>query len=169
MQKIAVVYSFNTQNTGKIAKRIKEAFGKDATVKLVNIEEVTADEFLQYNNLICGTATWFDGELPNHWDEFVPELEDMDLKGKRVALFGLGDQKGYPENFLDGMGILGEIMEAQGARLVGFTSTEEYTYESSRAERGDQFIGLGIDFETQGAKNKDRVNGWVRKLKLELK
>jgi flavodoxin len=74
-----------------------------------------------------------------------------------------------PECFLDGMGILGEIMEAQGARLVGFTSTEEYTYESSRAERGDQFIGLGIDFETQGTKNKDRVNGWVGKLKLELK
>lgn len=169
MQKIAIVYSFNTQKTGKIAKRIKEAFGKDATVELLNIEEITADEFLQYNNLICGTATWFDGELPNHWDEFVPELEDMDLKGKRVALFGLGDQKGYPENFLDGMGILGEIMEAQGARLVGFTSTEEYTYESSRAERGDQFIGLGIDFETQGTKNKDRVNGWVGKLKLELK
>ncbi len=169
MQKIAIVFSFNTQKTGKIAKRIKEAFGKDATVELLNIEEITADEFLQYNNLICGTATWFDGELPNHWDEFVPELEDMDLKGKRVALFGLGDQKGYPENFLDGMGILGEIMEAQGARLVGFTSTEEYTYESSRAERGDQFIGLGIDFETQGTKNKDRVNGWVGKLKLELK
>ncbi len=154
MQKIAIVYSFNTQKTGKIAKRIKEAFGKDATVELLNIEEITADEFLQYNNLICGTATWFDGELPNHWDEFVPELEDMDLKGKRVALFGLGDQKGYPENFLDGMGILGEIMEAQGARLVGFTSTEEYTYESSRAERGDQFIGLGIDFETQGTKKQ---------------
>ena len=169
MKKIAIVYSFNTLKTGKIAKRIKEAFGKDASVELVNVEEVTAAEFMQYDNLICGTATWFDGELPNHWDEFVPELEDMDLKGKRVAMFGLGDQKGYPENFLDGMGILGEILEAQGGRLVGFTSTEEYSYESSRAERGDQFIGLGIDFETQGTKNKDRVNGWVRKLKLELK
>jgi flavodoxin I len=169
MKKIAIVYSFNTLKTGKIAKRIKEAFGKDATVELVNAEEVTADEFLQYDNLICGTATWFDGELPNHWDEFLPELEDMDLKGKRVAMFGLGDQKGYPENFLDGMGILGELLEAQGARLVGFTSTEDYSYESSRAERGDQFIGLGIDFENQGAKNKERVNGWVEKLKLELK
>ena len=169
MKKIAIVFSFNTQKTGKIAKRVKEAFGKDANVEMVNVEEVTVDEFLQYDNLICGTATWFDGELPNHWDEFVPELEDMDLKGKRIAIFGLGDQKGYPENFLDGMGILGEILEAQGGRLVGFTSTEEYSYESSRAERGDQFIGLGIDFESQGNKNKDRVNGWVRKLKLELK
>jgi flavodoxin I len=169
MKKIAIIYSFNTQKTGKIAKRIKEAFGKSANVELLNVEEVKADEFLKYDNLICGTSTWFDGELPNHWDEFVPELEEINLNGKRIALYGLGDQKGYPENFLDGMGILGEILEAQGAKLVGFTSTEDYSYESSRAERGDQFIGLGIDFENQGNKNKERVNGWVDKLKLEFK
>jgi flavodoxin I len=169
MQKTAIVYSFNTLKTGKIAKRIKEAFGKGADIDMLNVEKVTPEEFLQYDNLICGTATWFDGELPNHWDEFIPELEEMNLKGKRVALFGLGDQKGYPENFLDGMGILGEILEAQGAKLVGFTSTEGYSYESSRAERGGQFVGLGIDFETQGTKNKERVNGWVEKLKLEFK
>ena len=169
MKKTAIVYSFNTHKTSKIAKRIREAFGKDADIDMVNAETITSDEFLRYDNLICGASTWFDGELPNHWDEFIPDLEDMDLKGKRVALFGLGDQKGYPENFLDGMGILGEVLEAQGARLVGFTSTEGYTYESSRAERGDQFIGLGIDFETQGSMNKQRVNGWVEKLRLELK
>ncbi len=167
MQKIAIVYSFNTMKTSKIAKRISDAFGKNA-VEMVNVEDVTPKQFLKFDNLICGTATWFDGELPNHWDEFVPELEDMDLSGKKVALFGLGDQKGYPENFLDGMGILGDILEAQGATMVGFTSTEGYTFESSGAERGDQFIGLGIDFETQGSKNKERVNGWVEKLKLEF-
>jgi flavodoxin I len=168
MKKTAIVYSFNTLKTSKIAKRISDAFGKDSGVELLNVEEITPEQFLQFDNLICGTATWFDGELPNHWDEFVPELEEMDLTGKKVALFGLGDQKGYPENFLDGMGILGEILEGQGATLVGFTSTEEYVFESSRAERGDQFIGLGIDFETQGTRNKGRVNNWVEKLKLEL-
>ena len=93
----------------------------------------------------------------------------MNLKGKTIALFGLGDQKGYPENFLDGMGILAELFEAQGARLVGFTSTEGYSYESSRAEKGDQFCGLGIDYESQGSKNKERVHAWVEKLKLEFK
>ena len=67
------------------------------------------------------------------------------------------------------MGILADILESQGADLVGFTSTEEYSYESSRAERGDQFCGLGIDYESQGKMNKDRVNAWVDKLKLEFK
>ena len=169
MKKIGIVYSFNTQKTSKIAKRIAEAFGETANVEMVNVEEISSEKFLKYNNLICGTATWFDGELPNHWDEFVPDLEDMDMKGKNIAIFGLGDQKGYPENFLDGMGILAEIIEAQGGRLVGFTSTEGYYYESSRAERGEQFCGLGIDYETQGSKNKERVNAWVEKLKLEFR
>jgi flavodoxin I len=93
----------------------------------------------------------------------------MELKGKRIALFGLGDQKGYPENFLDGMGILAEIFENQGAKLVGFTSNEGYSYESSLAERGDEFCGLAIDYENHGSKNKERVAAWVEKLKLEFK
>lgn len=169
MKKIGIVFSFNTHKTSKIAKRISEAFEDTAKVEMVNVEEIRPEQFLGYENLICGTATWFDGELPNHWDEFVPDLEDMDLKGKNIAIFGLGDQKGYPENFLDGMGILAELFEAGGARLVGFTSTEGYAYESSGAERGDQFCGLGIDYETQGSKNKERVIAWVEKLKLEFR
>jgi len=169
VKKIGIIYSFNTQKTSKIAKRIAEAFVGSAKVEMVNVEEITAEQFARFDNLICGAATWFDGELPNHWDEFVPDLEELDLKGKTIALFGLGDQKGYPENFLDGMGILAEILEAQGAKLVGFTSTEGYAYESSRAERGDQFCGLGIDYESQGSKNKERVHAWVEKLSLEFK
>jgi flavodoxin I len=169
VKKIGIVYSFNTHKTSKIAKRIAGAFEGTAKVEMINVEEITAKQFQQFDNLICGTATWFDGELPNHWDEFVPDIEDMDLKGKNIAVFGLGDQKGYPENFLDGMGILAEILEAQGARIVGFTSNEGYNYESSRAEKGDQFCGLGIDYESQGSKNKERVNAWVEKLKMEFK
>ncbi len=169
MKKIGIVYSFNTHKTSKVAKRIEDAFEGTAKTEMINVEEISSEQFLQFDNLICGTATWFDGELPNHWDEFVPDIEDMDLKDKTIALFGLGDQKGYPENFLDGMGILAEILEAQGAKIVGYTSTEGYDYESSRAERGDQFCGLGIDYESQGSKNKDRVIAWVEKLKLELK
>lgn len=169
MKKVGIVYSFNTNKTSKVAKRIADALEGTAKTELLNIEEISPDDFLKYDNLVCGTATWFDGELPNHWDEFVPELEEMDLKGKTIALFGLGDQKGYPENFLDGMGLLAEILEKQGAKIVGFTSTEGYAYESSRAERGDQFCGLGIDYESQGGKNKERVQAWVEKLKLEFK
>ena len=167
MKKIGIFYSFNTKNTSKIAEQIKQSFA-DAEIDMVNVETVTSGQFLAYDNIICGVPTWFDGELPNYWDEFVPDLEDMDLKGKTVALYGLGDQKGYPENFLDGLGILGEILENQGARLVGFTSVEGYTFENSRAVRSDKFMGLAIDFENQGSLNEERISAWIGQLRSEF-
>lgn len=167
MSKTAIIYSFNTKKTGKIAERIKEAYGEDQ-VEMVNAEDITEEKFLGFEQIIMGVPTWFDGELPNYWDEFVPALEEMELSGKKIALFGLGDQKGYPENFLDGVGIMAGILEEQGAKLIGFTSTEGYEFEHSLACRGDQFTGLAIDYENQGSKNKERVTAWVDQLRNEF-
>jgi flavodoxin I len=167
MNKTAIIYSFNTKKTGKIASQIQEGFN-DPAIEMVNAEEITEDVFLSYNQIIMGVPTWFDGELPNYWDEFVPALEEMDLKDKKIALFGLGDQKGYAENFLDGVGIMAEILEAQGAKLVGFTSSEGYEFESSRALRNDTFVGLAIDYENQASMNKQRVADWIDELKKEF-
>lgn len=167
MKKIAIIYSFNTKKTGKVAERIREAFG-EKQVEMVNAEELTEELFMSFDQIIMGVATWFDGELPNFWDEFVPALEDMDMKDKKIALFGLGDQKGYSENFIDGVGLMAEILEEQNAKLVGFTSTEGYEFEGSRALRGDQFCGLAIDYENQGSMNKERVAAWVDQLKSEF-
>jgi flavodoxin I len=164
MNKTAIIFSFNTKKTSKVAERIREAFNDDA-VEMVNAEDLTPERFLEYEQLILGVPTWFDGELPNYWDEFVPALEELDLNGKKIALFGLGDQKGYPENFLDGVGIMAELLESRGATLVGFTSTEGYEFEGSRAQRGDQFAGLAIDYENQGSMNKERVASWVEELR----
>jgi len=167
MKKTAVIYSFNTVKTAKIAEKIKEAFEPE-TVDMVNAEEINPEKFLTYDNLILGVPTWFDGELPNYWDEFVPDLEDLDLKNKKVAVFGLGDQKNYGENFIDGVGLMAEIIEACGGTVVGYTSVDGYTFESSRAQRGNQFSGLAIDYENQSTKNKERISSWVEKLKKEF-
>jgi flavodoxin I len=167
MKKIGLFYSFNTKKTSQIAEKIREVF-TGAEIDMVNVETVTNEQFLSYDNIICGVPTWFDGELPNYWDEFIPDLEDINLNGKTIALFGLGDQKGYPENFLDGVGILAEILETQGARLAGFTSVQGYTFESSRAVRGDKFICLAIDFENQSSLSDERISAWTSQLRSEF-
>ena len=167
MKKIGLIYSFNTVKTKQIAEKIKNNL-KDVTVEEVNAEDITEEKFLAYDNLILGVPTWFDGELPNYWDEFIPALEDIDLKGKKIAMYGLGDQKGYPENFVDALGILGDILEDQGAKIVGFTPVKEYNYESSRGERKGKFMGLALDFENQQSKNDERVKSWTEQLKTEF-
>mgnify|MGYP003573658544 FL=1 len=108
MGKTVIIYSFNTQKSKKAAEKIIKAFGDK--IEAVNAEELTKSVFEKYDNFILSAPTWFDGELPNYWDEFVPDLEEMDLKGKTFAVFGLGDQKGYAENFCDAIGILVEIL-----------------------------------------------------------
>jgi flavodoxin I len=135
---------------------------------MINVETVTSEQFLSYDNIICGVPTWFDGELPNYWDEFLPDIEDMNLTGKKIALYGLGDQKGYSENFLDGVGILAEIFQNCWAEIVGFTSVEGYTFEKSRACKGDQFMGLAIDFENQNSMTPERISKWTLQLRQEF-
>ncbi|HJZ39565.1 MAG TPA: flavodoxin [Bacteroidales bacterium] len=167
MNKIGLFYSFNTNKTSQAARKIGEEFG-DVAVH-VNAETLTEEEFLSYDNLILGVPTWFDGELPNYWDEFVPALEDIDMNGKTVAIFGNGNQKGYPENFVDGVGIMAELLESRGAQLVGFTPVKGYKFESSHAVRGDRFTGLALDFENQATQIGGKIKNWVEQLKNEFK
>lgn len=167
MSKTVIIYSFNTQKTARAAKMIKEAFGDN--LEEVNAEDLTAEKFLAFDNFILGAPTWFDGELPNYWDEFMPDLEELKLKGKTFAIYGAGDQKGYPENFVDAIGILANTIEEQGGKIVGFVKNEGYTFESSQALRGDEFCGLPLDFENQSRQNKTRIKNWVEQVKKEFK
>jgi flavodoxin I len=167
MKKIGLFYSFNTKKTAQTAHKIVEQIGNE-NIEEINAEEVTTDKFMSFDNLILGVPTWFDGELPNYWDEFVPALEDLNLKDKKIAIFGAGDQKGYPENFVDAMGLMAGILEKQGAIIIGFTSCEDYTFESSKANRGNQFCGLALDFENQVSLNKERIAAWSEQLKSEF-
>ncbi len=165
MKKTAIIYSFNTKKTAKIAEMIRDTFN-DKSVEMVNAEDLTEENFMAYEQCILGVPTWFDGELPNYWDEFIPALEDLDLKGKKYAVFGLGNQKDYPQNYQDGLGIMARLLEELGGKVVGHTSAKDYSFESSGALVNDNtFYGLAIDFETQGSKNKKRVQQWVETLK----
>ena len=92
----------------------------------------------------------------------------MDLKGKKFAVFGLGDQKGYPENFCDAIGILAGIIENCGGEIAGFTPVEGYTFESSKAQRGNLYTGLPLDQENQARLTAGRIEKWVGQLKNEF-
>ena len=167
MKKIGLFYGTSTVKTAEIAKKIQAAFA-DTTMGVVAIEEAWRKDFEGYDNIILGTSTWFDGELPAYWDEILPDLDDLKLKGKKVAIFGLGNQVDYPENFVDGIGLLAETFEAGGATIVGLTSIEGYAFEKSKALRDDKFLGLAIDIDTQADKTDKRISDWVAQLKKEF-
>ena len=92
----------------------------------------------------------------------------MKLKGKKVAIFGLGDQIRYPENFADGIGLLAEVFEENGATLVGFTSSSGYTFERSKALRDGQWCGLVIDLDNQSEQAEEKIKEWCKQVKKEF-
>jgi flavodoxin I len=167
MKKVAIVYSFNSTKSAKIALKIADHLKSFETV-LLNVEVCSADDFLLYDAYLLSAPTWFDGELPNYWDELLPALEQLDLRNKKIALFGLGDQKNYPENFCDAVGILSEIFAAKGAVIVGNTSNVGYSFESSKALKGNTLVGLLLDQENQSKLTDERVQNWTHQLENEL-
>ena len=91
MKKIGLFYATKAERTSWVAEKIQKEFGEDK-IEVVPIEQAWQNDFAAYDCFIVGASTWFDGELPTYWDELLPELRTMKLKGKKVAIFGLGDQ-----------------------------------------------------------------------------
>lgn len=167
MERTALFYSFNSKKTAKIAVTIYNNFAV-GEVELVNVEDFNNYIFSGFSNLIIGVPTWFDGELPNYWDEMLPALDEIDFSAKKVAIFGLGDQKGYPENFCDAIGIMASFFENSGATIVGKFPLEGYAFESSKAVRDGLFLGLPLDQENQSGLTAERIERWVAILKNEF-
>ena len=168
MNKIAIIYSFNSVKTAKAAEKIKEAFGSDFNIVPVNAEELTEEIYLSFKNMILGVPTWFDGELPNYWDEFLPSVENKNFSGKKLAIFGLGDQKNYSENFCDAIGILADFFEKRGIKLIGRFPLKGFTFENSKAVRNNEFLGLPIDQENLSEITEENIEKWSEILKSEF-
>merc|ERR1711865_71078 len=91
------------------------------------------------------------------WDEFIHgDLAGLDLKGKKVAIFGLGDQGGYGDNFCDAMDELMTCFKGSGADIVGSWSTDGYDHMESKSVDGAKFVGLACDEDNQPEMSEDR-------------
>ncbi|MBU1776889.1 MAG: flavodoxin domain-containing protein, partial [Gammaproteobacteria bacterium] len=92
----------------------------------------------------------------------------LDLGGKTIALFGLGDQSKYPDEFVDAMGIIHEFVVARGAKVVGQWPADEYDFISSKALVNDEFVGLALDQENQKLLTDTRVDAWLKLIAPEF-
>jgi len=167
MASIGLFYGTSQGHTRRVAELIQEAFECDG-VDLHDISNAEARDLEDYDLLILGVSTYEHGVLQEHWDDFLWELQETDLHGKQVALFGLGNQVDYPQNFLDGMGTLYEAVRGLGGEVIGRWPTEGYTFKRSAAAVNDGFVGLAVDEENQPGLTEARVAQWVDQLRREL-
>lgn len=169
MSKIGLFYGSDEGNTESVALRIRARLGDDR-VDLFDIADVTQLDIANYKQLIFGIPTWDFGQIQSDWEDFWEDVQEIDFTDKAVALFGLGDQFGYGDYFLDAMGMLHDAIVERGATIIGQWPTESYEFEASKAEieGEDRFVGLGIDEDQQESMTAERLNRWCRQIAEEF-
>ncbi|MEA3330642.1 MAG: flavodoxin [Campylobacterota bacterium] len=161
---IGIIYGSNGGATESVAEMIHEKLGLEAS--LVDVGEIEAEAFGEYSHLIIGTSTWGEGDLQDDWDDIFDDYSSLEFGGKTVAFFGVGDQEGYADNFLDAMGTLHEVVVKNGGTVVGDGwSTDGYNHDESTAVNDNGFIGLVIDDDNQDGMTEERIEKWVEIIK----
>ena len=172
MAKVGIFFGTDTGNTRRIAKDIATALTFTIAAKPVNICNASVTDLLAYDTLILGTPTYGEGQLPGlstgnattSWEEFLPKLAGQDFSGKKVAIYGLGNQKSYPAEFVDAMSYLYQQFKQCGATMIGAWDTEGYNFQASKAVIAGFFVGLALDQENQKDLTPGRLAAWLKML-----
>ena len=165
MAQIGIFFGSTEGHTEKVVNQLLNALGGETVVALHNVNSASAEDMQEYPNLILACPTWEIGQLQEDWDSFIDELADVDFAGKKVAYLGLGDADGYPDTFLDALGIIHDRIKDKGATFVGAWPTDGYNFEASKGVVEGKFLGLAIDEDNQKDLTAKRVEEWVQLIK----
>lgn len=113
---MGLFYGSSTCYTEMAAEKIRDILGPEL-VTLHNLKDDAPALMEQYDVLILGIPTWDFGEIQEDWEAVWEQLDDLNLEGKIVALYGMGDQLGYGEWFLDALGMLHDKLALKGVNL----------------------------------------------------
>ena len=165
--RIKLIYGSDTGNTELVTEDITKLIDN---IDVTTVADLTLEDW-DHDKFILGIPTWYDGELQSDWEEYFEEFKTIDFTGKKIAIFGLGDQLGYEEWFCDGVGILAETIMKNGGQLVGWTDIDE-TYdldEKPKSMYNDHcFYGLCLDEDNQPELTQQRLEKWITQIKNEF-
>lgn len=170
MAKIGIFFGSTSGKTRKVAKQIKKRYDDTLVADPININKASVEDLAAYDYLILGTPTMGSGQLPGlsadceeeSWEEALERLADLDLSGKTVALYGLGDQVSYANEFVDGLVELYDFVVERGAKVVGAWPIDGYEFKTSQSVIDGKFVGLALDLDNQSDQTEARVDAWLK-------
>lgn len=165
MPKIAIVYGTSTGQTEQAAQLLAKALGG---ADLYNIAQTDLATLGAWDLLILGSSTWGAGELQDDWQDKLAQLKALNLEGRKVALFALGDQVNFGDTFCNSLYQFQEALKNSGARWLGFWPTSGYTFDESLSVSQGKFCGLALDNENQEDLTPGRILTWAESLLKEL-
>ena len=162
--KIGLIYGSDTGVTEEISIKIEEKFNK-YSIERHNIANVNEEIILSFDFLIFGLSTWYDGDLQSDWEIYFDDFKQIDFNNKLVAIYGLGDQWGYDEYFVDGIGIIANEIIKNNGKIIGEWPTKGYEFTKSKALKDENtFFGLALDEDNQYEKTDNRIKIWTEKI-----
>lgn len=170
MSKIALIYGSDTGMTEEVVSSIVDHW-KASEIEVIEVYNAKKTDFERFDKIIIGLSTWYDGDLQSDWETYYDkEFKTIDFTNKTVAIFGLGDQYGYGEFFIDGVGILAQTILKNGGKIIGKWSCKEYDFEESKAqiEGEDLFYGLAIDEDNEPERTPNRLQEWLQQIEQEF-
>ncbi len=172
MAKTGIFYGPEKGSVDRVAHMVAKEFG-EGNVDLISVKDKDPKLMEKYDKIIIGVSTlgmsnWNSEIGKNDWDTFSAGLDQVNLKGKDVAVFSLGDQVTYPEHFVDALGWMYDKLKPLGANVVGFVDSEGYEFEDSEGFRDGKFLGLPVDEDTEPEMTEERVKAWVKMLKNDF-
>ena len=168
---IALFYGSSTCYTEIAAEKIAAILNQTYTVDIFNIATSPLKIAEHYQSIILGIPTWDYGELQEDWENIWDDIDALNWVGKTVAIYGLGDQEGYPEWFQDALGYLWTKLDSLGASTIGQTSAKGYRFSASQAlsPDGQSFLGLALDEDSEFELSEQRIADWCRQISEEFK
>lgn len=166
---IKIIYGTETDTTREVLPDLLNCF-KNHNISVTPIDEFTQKDLEGYDLYILSSPTWYSGGLSGDWEDRLDDFESLDFSFRTFAVFGLGDSLGYPDHFIDAVGVLAEIILEGGGQLVGKWPSSEYDFVRSLAlTTNNMFYGLGIDDDNESEKTIPRFEAWVEQIENELK
>lgn len=161
MKKIGIFYGSTTGTTEKIAHDIARVLG----VADADVHDVATTEPARvgdYDILVLGSSTWGDGEMQDSWYDFIAGLSVIDLRGKKVAIFGCGDET-MSDTFCSAVGEIHDRLMDTGAGFIAPYDVVGYHFNHSAAipENHVEAEGLLLDEVNHPELTPARIAGWA--------
>ena len=172
MSKIGLFYGPTKGSVENVAFKIVKMVGADR-IDLVPVHSATFKDLNAYESIIFGISTLgrhtWSSEMPSSdWDDFLPELDKMDYKGKTFAMYGLGDHVTYAHHFVDALGVLADKIKKHKGRIIGQCPTDDYEFVESEAVIDGSFVGLPLDEDFEPEKTDGRIKQWLDRILPEM-
>ena len=166
--KTGIFYGSSTGTTARIARKIGTLLNIPDN-DIHDVAKTAPSKVGDYDVLIFGTSTWGSGEIQDDWLDFADGVEVLDLKGKKIALFGCGDET-MSDTFCNAVGELRHRLTGTHAEFIGEYYSGSYDFDESDAtdpETGNMY-GLVLDETNHPELTDARLHAWTQQISDEI-